>query len=119
MRMFEATARNGRRMNRAGFEFHSLETRRLLSAVVGRHLFYDNSYFDLYSPGPSPADDAAVAVDKHALLPGEQPGFANYSSYDRGINGIIIDIAKLGNPPGLSANDFEFAVAQSPAADQW
>ncbi len=44
---------------------------------------------------PWTLDDNAVAPDKVALLPGEPASFANYSSYVRGINGIMIDIADL------------------------
>src|SRR5207248_5029700 len=46
---------------------------------------------------------------KHALLPGQTATFANYTSYSKGINGIIVDIAGL--PSGgasLSADDFIF-----------
>ena len=65
-------ARPGRRNRPTHVECQSLEARRLLSAVVARHLFYDNSYFDQFTAGPGPSDDAAIAIDKQALLPGEQ-----------------------------------------------
>ena len=62
-------------------------------AVVGRWLFYDNSAYDGHAPGPTRADNAAVATDKRALLPGGTASFANVSGYTRGINGIMIDVA--------------------------
>ena len=37
-------------------------------------------------------DDAAIATDKTALLPGETASLANYTSYSRGINGIMVDL---------------------------
>jgi hypothetical protein len=43
------------------------------------------------------------------LLPGGGPAtFANYISYDQGINGIMIDISGLADPGGISAADFQF-----------
>jgi hypothetical protein len=69
--------------------------------VVGRMLFYNNSNWD------TAGDDGAVATDKAARLPGQAPAFANASSFTKGINGIMLDVAKL---PGdtLSASDFTF-----------
>ena len=45
-----------------------------------------------YATAPGSADDAAIATDKSALLPGHTATFANYSSYSRGLNGLIIDV---------------------------
>ena len=64
--------------------------------VVGRYVFYNNSRFDGGSTGA--ADDAAIATDKQALLPGAGATFANYTSYSRGINGVMIDFS--GMPAG-------------------
>ncbi|MHC4295020.1 MAG: hypothetical protein ACYSTL_05490, partial [Planctomycetota bacterium] len=47
----------------------------------------------------NPADDNAIATDKSALLPAQTATFANYISYSRGINGIMIDIANPGGVP--------------------
>ncbi len=49
-------------------------------------------------------------MDKTALLPGHTATLANYTSYSRGINGIMIDILGLANPSGLNATDFQFKV---------
>jgi len=78
----------------------------LPASVVGRHIFYNNSAFDGGSPAADSRDDAAVATDKPALLPGGQATFANYTGYNRGINGIMVDIHALANPNGLTAADF-------------
>ncbi len=78
------------------------------SEVVGRHIFYNASYFDGNDPDADVQDDAAIAPDKVALLPGQTATFANYTSYSRGINGIMVDIAGLPNTP--TAGDFTFKV---------
>lgn len=109
--------------------------------VVARHIFYNNSYFD--DPGRGFDDDAAVApkpvvtdpdpdepeewsdeLGKTALLPGETATFANYTSYSRGINGIMIDIAGLPasvlnatNDPATS--DVEFRIGNANDPDNW
>lgn len=85
-----------------------LEERRLLSAaqVVGRDVFYNNSYFDGRNPAADTSDDNAIATDKQALLPGQTASFTNYTSYSKGINGVMVDIAGLGSPLNLTAADF-------------
>ena len=93
-----------------------LEPRRLLSAaaVVGRYVFYNNSSYDGGRAAADRADDAAVAPDKEALVPGGTPSSANVTSYSRGINGVIIDVNDL--PPGaaaLTAADFTFRSVHS------
>src|SRR5688500_4153711 len=40
------------------------------ATVVGRHVFYTRSAWDGFDPAANAADDAAVAPDKLALLPG-------------------------------------------------
>ena len=85
--------------------------------VVGRHLFYNNSKFDGNGTEGDFRDDAAIATDKTALLPGGTATFANYSSFSNGINGIAIDIENL--PGDLIASDFEFRVGNSNAPHTW
>ncbi|OHB65871.1 MAG: hypothetical protein A2V70_13490 [Planctomycetes bacterium RBG_13_63_9] len=73
--------------------------------VVGAYVFYDNSAFDGYNAGPNHevdeqgtvinSDDQAMATNKFALLPGQSPTFRNVTSYDKGINGVIIDVSHL------------------------
>ena len=79
------------------------------TSVVARHVFYNNSAWDGNDPDANVADDAAIAWEKAALLPGQTASFANYTSYWRGINGIMIDID--GMPPGTpTAEDFGIRV---------
>jgi hypothetical protein len=64
------------------------------------------------------ADDAAIATDKQALLPGNNATFTNYTSYSNGINGIMIDI--LGLPStSLGITDFSFLVDSSANPTSW
>jgi hypothetical protein len=68
-------------------------------------IFYNNSSWD---DGQGVADDDAIAPDKVALQPGIQATLANYTSYDKGINGLMIDLHGLSSTPTL--NDFLFRV---------
>jgi hypothetical protein len=74
--------------------------------VAGRKVFYNNSAWDGNNPLANVNDDAAIATDKTALLPGGTATFANYTSYSLGINGIMVDISALGGTP--TVNDFVF-----------
>ena len=76
------------------------------SGVVGRYVFYNDSAFDGNDTAANADDDNAIATDKVALLPGQTATFANYTSFDEGINGIIID-APLADPLNFSANDID------------
>ena len=87
-------------------------------SVVGEHLFYDDSSFNGNIPGIGASDDGAIATDKTALLPGGTASFANYSSYSRGINGLMIDIAGLPSST-LSASDFTFLVGNNSNPGSW
>ena len=48
---------------------------------------------------------------KVALLPGNKATFANYTSYDKGINGLMIDVFDLPGTP--TVNDFLFRVGNN------
>jgi len=85
--------------------------------VVARQIFYNNSKFDGNNPFGSAADAGAIANDKSALLPGSSATFANYTSYSRGINGIMIDIAGLPGVP--TADDFGFRVGTTAELSEW
>ena len=78
------------------------------ATVVGRRVFYNNSAFDGWNAVANAADDAAIAADKQALRPGETASFANYTSFSRGLNGIMVDVAALAGTP--RAADFTFRV---------
>src|SRR5690606_16337143 len=91
----------------------------LQASVAGRHVFYNNSSFDGHLAAATPADDAAIAPDKRALLPGEIATFANYTSYTLGLNGIMIDIDDLPADAVLSAADFAFRVGNDNTPSSW
>ena len=64
------------------------------------------------------ADDLAIATDKTAYLPGTGAAtFASVSSYTKGINGIMVDLA---GPHGtLSLSDFQFRVGNNNSPSTW
>ena len=87
-----------------------------IAAILARHVFYNNSAWDGHAefengdPAANEFDDAAIATDKQALLPGQTATFANYTSYHRGINGVMVDILGLADPEAVADGDFsEFA----------
>jgi hypothetical protein len=86
--------------------------------VVGRFIFYNRSSFDGNNAAADAADDAAIATDKDALLAGQDrlPGFDNVTSYDKGINGVIIDVMNLPQDANLIAADFDFGAALRPVS---
>jgi hypothetical protein len=68
--------------------------------VVGRQLFYNQSgtssplRYDGNNAAINSNDDNAIALDKVAYIPnGVASTFANVSSYSKGINGLMIDLA--------------------------
>ena len=87
------------------------------ATVVGRWIFYNNSVFDGNDPTANSNDDAAIAPDKQALLPGQASTFANFTSYSSGINGIMIDVADLAGTP--TASDFNFLVGDTTNLSSW
>jgi len=80
-------------------------------------IFYNNSIFDGNDPAADTRDDTAIAPDKKALLPGETASFQNYTSYSRGINGIMVDFDDLPGTPTI--DDFEFKVGNTRTPDSW
>jgi L-ascorbate metabolism protein UlaG (beta-lactamase superfamily) len=117
--------RNSHRYSRRA-RFEQLEDRRVLAnspILVGAQLFYNNSSFDGSNPVIGAEDDAAIATNKSWLLPGQTASFANYSSYDKGINGLSIDMRNLGSlvtgpdltfKAGTTANPSTWADAPAP-----
>ena len=95
------------------------------AAVAARYVFYNNSAFDGNDPAATPADDAAIATDKLALAapppgslaPVQPASFANYTSYSRGINGVMVDVANL--PAALTASDFVFQAGNDASPAAW
>jgi len=80
--------------------------------VVGRHIFYNNSALDAGGD-----DDAAIDPVKTPLLPQGTASSDNYTSFSRGINGIMVDIDGLPGTP--TAGDFGIRVNQAAAPDTW
>jgi hypothetical protein len=89
------------------------------AAVLARYTFYNDSAFDNSDPNANLADDGAIAIDKTALLPGQTADFVNYTSYINGINGIMIDVARL--PAGYTPqpSDFAFMMGNSSDPTTW
>jgi Concanavalin A-like lectin/glucanases superfamily len=85
--------------------------------IVGNFLFYNGSGYDGNNGSSNVPDYLAIAPDKQALLPGETASFQNYSSYAKGINGIIIDVANLEVLPRL--DDFMFYVGNDSDPSSW
>jgi len=83
------------------------------STVADRNVFYNNSFYDDNANDPGNLnDDTAIATDKSAYLPGSgTSGFANYTTYDKGINGIMVDFTPGGNHAALTAADFTFKMS--------
>ena len=84
--------------------------------VVGRQLFYGNDK----AMTTDSTGDSSVATNLNALLAGQTgaAGAGNISAYDKGINGVMIDLAN-GNNNALTASDFAFAVSTTGAAGSW
>jgi len=87
------------------------------TGVVGRWTFYNGSAWDGMDAAPGAADDAAIATDKQALRPEQNARFVHYTSYSRGINGIMVDIADVPGTPGLT--DFVFRVGNTNDTVSW
>ncbi|NQU21889.1 MAG: lamin tail domain-containing protein [Candidatus Nealsonbacteria bacterium] len=85
-------------------------TVRSVADVLDRHVFYNHSDFDGNDLLPTDDDDGAIATDKEVLLAGQTATFANYTSYSRGINGIMLDVADLPAGAMPTAADFMFRV---------
>ena len=83
-------------------------------------LFYNHSKFDGTTTGVSTSDDAAIAVDKLAYLPGAGTAtFANLSGYVDGINGIMVDLSPGTSHAGITAADFTLRVGTNNSPSTW
>lgn len=79
-----------------------------LVAVTNRRVFYNDSGYETNGGVNSALDGAKVLL--RATNTAQQTTFANVSSYSRGINGVVLDVAGLANTT-LTASDFVFRVA--------
>jgi len=87
--------------------------------VVGRCVFYNGSAWDGNDASANANDDNAIATDKFPLFDVSTATFANYTSYSRGINGIMVDIQNPANGPAISASDFSFKVGNDNTPGTW
>jgi hypothetical protein len=86
------------------------------SEVVGRHLFYNQSFFDGNNASATSGDDAAIDTSKSALLPGGTGSFSNYSGYSSGLNGMMVDIAGTHGTIGVADLSIKVGNNNSPGA---
>ncbi len=85
--------------------------------VVGRFVFYNRSNFDSQNGSSNVLDGFALAPDKQALLPGETATFANYTTYSKGLNGIMIDVANFAG--SITPDDYTIIVGNSNDINSW
>jgi hypothetical protein len=86
--------------------------------VAGTRLFYKGSTKWNVTNGATFSDDNAIAPDKTAYLPGSGTStFAAVSSYDKGINGLMVDIT--GAHGVITASDFIFKVGNNNSPSTW
>lgn len=78
---------------------------------IGAAIFYDDSVYDAVS------DEDAIAPDKFPLFNNETAEFENYTSYSKGINGIVVDLWGLDRD--ATEDDFVFRVGNDNFPDQW
>ena len=102
--------------NRQKVDYQRVENARF-GDFVAVHLFYNGSAFDGNDFAANAADDGAIATDKQALFAGGTASFANVSSYHRGINGLMVDLAPGAAP--LAAADFSFRMGNGPVPSAW
>jgi hypothetical protein len=91
---------------------------RIDGLVWGEHIFYNESAFDGNSAAANASDDGAIAPDKSPLLPGQAATFANYTSYSKGINGVMVDLPLVnGAIPGSA--DFTIKLGNDNNPGSW
>lgn len=101
-----------------GLAHHRVENLKHTSArVTHRLVFYNNSRFDGFDSSANANDDPAIASDKEALLPGGTAGLQNYTSYSRGLNGLMVDVVNLRGD--LTLSDFSFRMGNNSDPDTW
>ena len=90
------------------------------STVAALNIYYRHSFFD--NPANDPGnlnDDTAIATDKSALLPNNvKSTFANYTTYNKGINGLMVDLTSGGNHAAMTAADFTFKMSAQGTSGQ-
>ena len=111
---FDASSNGGSTAFSSATDAASIQVVVAPAAVVGRHLFYNESTFDGNNGAIDDSDDAAVASDKTPYTAGDGViGPSAMSSYAYGINGIMVDVA--GNAASYTLSDFGFKIGGGPA----
>ena len=82
----------------------------LPAMVVDRYVFY---------AGTTGSDDASIARDKTALLPGQTATAANYTNYGGGINGVMIDVARHSTANAIQNGHLALATGNSDDPSGW
>ncbi|HVT28060.1 MAG TPA: LamG-like jellyroll fold domain-containing protein, partial [Lacipirellulaceae bacterium] len=85
--------------------------------ILGHFVFYNTSHFDGQNGSSNVADGFALATDKQVLLPGQTASFQNYSSYSKGINGVMIDITNFDG--SITPDDYVIRVGNSNDVSSW
>ena len=125
----QGTSNDGAQFER--YDFQSIAVELSGPRVIGRHLFYNNSSFDGNDSSANEQDDNAIAphtpipdpanlvqdLGKDVLVPSEAATFVNYTCYDKGINGIMVDVVNM--PGTLTMDDFEFRVGTDNDTTGW
>ena len=83
----------------------------LPTMLVGRHVYYAGSAFG--------SDDASIATDKTALMPGQTATAANFTNYSEGVNGVIFDVAGAEAILSLDVADLGLAVGNTLDPNSW
>lgn len=87
------------------------------SLIRGAYVFYNESAWDGNDPGATATDDQAIAIDKVPLRRGGKATAANYTSFFRGLNGLMVDISAIpGNP---TTADFVFKQGNDNSPQGW
>jgi ELWxxDGT repeat protein len=101
---------NGSELWVAGFPGHS--------SIAKTMLFYKSSSKWYVNSGLTLSDDNAIAPDKTAYLPGSgTSSFSAVSSYDKGVNGIMLDIS--GPHGAITVSDFQFKRGNNNTPGGW
>jgi Concanavalin A-like lectin/glucanases superfamily len=85
--------------------------------IVGRYTFYNESSFDQYGGSSFIGRGLAIATDKSPLLPGQTATFQNYTSYAKGLNGVMIDVANFEGV--ITPDDFTILVGNGSDTSLW
>ena len=85
-----------------------------VASIATARVFYNDSSFDT-------TNDLDARADKVPLLPGQTATFENYSSYVKGINGMVLEVNELPSVPTLANVNqfFQFRRGNSNNVASW